>query len=146
MPRSPRLIFPGSKLSPKRAATRMRCPAWRASSSPHRHSRATSSTKIAAATNPPKGQLQALKGKVAISNAKLSTIKNLCGRALAAPRAAGRSDTTAPRASTRTKNKAYSDVLYVDELIGLDTVNTCHRQRWMPTATMAVLAPVLKRM
>jgi len=27
-------------------------------------------------------------------------------------------------ASTGTKNKAYSDVLYVDELIGPDTVNT----------------------
>ena len=33
-------------------------------------------------------------------------------------------------ASTGTKNKAYSDVLYVDELIGPDTVNT------MPPATM----------
>src|SRR6202040_279940 len=33
-------------------------------------------------------------------------------------------------ASTGTKNKAYSDVLYVDELIGMDTVNT------MPPATM----------
>ena len=33
-------------------------------------------------------------------------------------------------ASTGTKNKAYSDVLYVDELIGADTVNT------MPPATM----------
>ena len=33
-------------------------------------------------------------------------------------------------ASTGTKNKAYSDVLYVEELIGPDTVNT------MPVATM----------
>ena len=33
-------------------------------------------------------------------------------------------------ASTGTKNKAYSDVLYVEELIGADTVNT------MPPATM----------
>src|SRR5262249_22843420 len=33
-------------------------------------------------------------------------------------------------ASTGTKNKVYSDVLYVDELIGPDTVNT------MPPATM----------
>src|SRR5213078_666320 len=33
-------------------------------------------------------------------------------------------------ASTGTKNKAYSDVLYVEELIGPDTVNT------MPPATM----------
>src|SRR5206468_9871210 len=32
--------------------------------------------------------------------------------------------------STGTKNKAYSDVLYVEELIGLDTVNTT------PPATM----------
>ena len=33
-------------------------------------------------------------------------------------------------ASTSTKNKAYSDVLYVDSLIGPDTVNT------MPPATI----------
>ena len=33
-------------------------------------------------------------------------------------------------ASTGTKNPAYSDVLYVEELIGADTVNT------MPPATM----------
>ncbi|MFX5332424.1 transaldolase family protein, partial [Acinetobacter baumannii] len=33
-------------------------------------------------------------------------------------------------ASTGTKNKAYSDVLYVEELIGRDTVNT------VPPATL----------
>src|SRR5712692_1089719 len=90
--------------------------------------------KIAATADPAeKGQLQALKGKVAISNAKLAyqLYKNIYAderwQRLAQQ---GAQTQRLLWASTGTKNKAYSDVLYVDELIGANTVNT------MPPATM----------
>jgi transaldolase / glucose-6-phosphate isomerase len=90
--------------------------------------------KIAAATDPAeKARLQALKGKVAISNAKLAyqhyqkIYSNERWQRLAQQ---GAQTQRLLWASTGTKNKAYSDVLYVDELIGADTVNT------MPPATM----------
>ncbi len=90
--------------------------------------------KIAAANDPDeKARLNALKGKVAVANAKLAyqRYKRLFGgerwKALAAQ---GAKTQRLLWASTGTKNKAYSDVLYVEELIGPDTVNT------MPTATM----------
>ena len=78
-------------------------------------------------------RLAELKGKVAIANAKMAyryyqeLIKTERWRALA------RNGAKAQRllwASTGTKSKAYSDVLYIEELIGRDTVNT------MPPATM----------
>ncbi len=77
--------------------------------------------------------LKALRGKVAIANAKaayrhyLGLIAGPRWRALAD---AGASPQRLLWASTGTKDKAYSDVLYVDSLIGPDTVNT------MPPATM----------
>jgi transaldolase/glucose-6-phosphate isomerase len=90
--------------------------------------------KIAAATDPAeKARLQALKGKVAIANAKLAYQRyhEIYGgdrwQRLAQQ---GAQTQRLLWASTGTKNKAYSDVLYVDELIGADTVNT------MPPATM----------
>jgi transaldolase/glucose-6-phosphate isomerase len=90
--------------------------------------------RIAQANDPDeKARLGALKGKVAVANAKLAyqRYKRLFGgerwKALAAK---GAKTQRLLWASTGTKNKAYSDVLYVDELIGPDTVNT------MPVATM----------
>ena len=90
--------------------------------------------KIAQANDPDeKARLGALKGKIAVANAKLAyqRYKRLFGgarwQALAAK---GAKTQRLLWASTGTKNKAYSDVLYVDELIGPDTVNT------MPIATM----------
>ena len=90
--------------------------------------------KIAAATDPAvKARLQSLKGKVALANAKLAyerykeIYSNERWRRLAQQ---GAQTQRLLWASTGTKNKAYSDVLYVDELIGSDTVNT------MPPATM----------
>ena len=90
--------------------------------------------KIAATTDPAeKAALQALKGKVAIANAKLAyqLYKKIYSderwQRLAQQ---GAQSQRLLWASTGTKNKAYSDVLYVDELIGADTVNT------MPPATM----------
>lgn len=72
-------------------------------------------------------QLQGAKGKVAIANAKLAyqeykqIIKSDRWQALAAK---GARVQRLLWASTSTKNPAYSDVMYVDELIGPDTVNT----------------------
>lgn len=71
--------------------------------------------------------LRALRGKVAIANAKvayqhyLALIATERWRALAD---AGARPQRLLWASTGTKDPAYSDVLYVDSLIGPDTVNT----------------------
>jgi transaldolase len=71
--------------------------------------------------------LNGLKGKVAIANAKLTYKKyqELVGgprwKALAAK---GGQTQRLLWASTSTKNKAYRDVIYVEELIGADTVDT----------------------
>jgi transaldolase/glucose-6-phosphate isomerase len=90
--------------------------------------------KIAQANDPDeKARLGALKGKVAVANAKLAyqRYKRLfSGERWQALAAHGAKTQRLLWASTGTKNKAYSDVLYVDELIGPDTVNT------MPIATM----------
>jgi len=90
--------------------------------------------KIAATADPAeKARLRSLKGKVAIANAKLAyeRYKQIYSderwQRLAQQ---GAQTQRLLWASTGTKNKDYSDVLYVDELIGPDTVNT------MPPATM----------
>ena len=77
--------------------------------------------------------LENLRGKVAIANAKLAYA--LYGEIVSGARwqaLAGRGAQTQRLlwASTGTKNPAYSDVLYVEELVGRDTVNT------MPPATL----------
>ncbi|MGD1907723.1 MAG: transaldolase [Leptolyngbyaceae cyanobacterium] len=72
-------------------------------------------------------QLTAAKGKVAISNAKIAyqeyktIIESDRWKALEAK---GARVQRLLWASTSTKNPSYSDVMYVDELIGPDTVNT----------------------
>jgi len=90
--------------------------------------------KIARANDPDeKAHLQALKGKVAVANAKLAYQRYqrlFNGKRWTALAAKGAKTQRLLWASTGTKNKAYSDVLYVEELIGPDTVNT------MPIATM----------
>ncbi|MBN8982305.1 MAG: bifunctional transaldolase/phosoglucose isomerase [Rhizobiales bacterium] len=84
--------------------------------------------KIAAANDKDqKAHLESLKGKAAIANAKLAyqhyktVIASDRWKKLAAK---GARVQRLLWASTGTKNKAYSDVLYVEELIGRDTVNT----------------------
>ena len=90
--------------------------------------------KIAQANDPTeKERLAALKGKVAVANAKLAYQEYK--RLFAGPRwdklkARGARPQRLLWASTGTKNKDYSDVLYVEELIGRDTINT------MPPATL----------
>ncbi len=72
-----------------------------------------------------------LKGTLAIANAKLAyvTYKELfSGADWKELEAAGASPQRCLWASTSTKNPAYSDVLYVEELIGPNTVNTMPRE------------------
>lgn len=72
-------------------------------------------------------QLKGLKGKVAIANAKIAyekykeIIQTDRWKALSAK---GANIQRLLWASTSTKDPSYSDVMYVDELVGPDTVNT----------------------
>jgi transaldolase / glucose-6-phosphate isomerase len=90
--------------------------------------------KIAKANDPTeKERLAALKGKVAIANAKLAyqEYKRLfAGARWDRLAAKGAKPQRLLWASTGTKNKDYRDVLYVEELIGPNTVNT------VPPATL----------
>jgi transaldolase len=68
-----------------------------------------------------------LKGKLAVANAKLAYQRYrqiFSGERWLALEAKGASTQRCLWASTSTKNPAYSDVKYVEELIGPDTVNT----------------------
>ncbi|MGH2387518.1 MAG: transaldolase [Chloroflexota bacterium] len=80
------------------------------------------------------GQYEALRGKAAIANAKLAYadvyLKLFNGPRWDALAAKGARRQRPLWASTSTKNPAYRDVLYVEELIGPDTVDT------MPPATI----------
>ncbi len=72
-----------------------------------------------------------LKGKLAIANAKLAyqTYKELfSGAGWQELEAAGASPQRCLWASTSTKNPDYRDVVYVEELVGRDTVNTMPRE------------------
>jgi len=90
--------------------------------------------KIAKANDPSeKERLSALKGKVAIANAKMAyqDYKRLfSGARWDKLKASGARPQRLLWASTGTKNKDYSDVLYVEELIGSNTINT------VPPATL----------
>jgi transaldolase len=84
-----------------------------------------------------KATLEPLKGKAAIANAKLAY--ELFEQETASPRwkALAAKGATVQRplwASTSTKNPAYRDVMYVEQLVGPDTVNT------MPPATIVAFA------
>jgi transaldolase len=72
-----------------------------------------------------------LKGTLAIANAKLAyeTYKEIfAGERWEALKAKGASAQRCLWASTSTKNPEYRDVIYVEELIGRDTVNTMPRE------------------
>src|SRR3954471_8892324 len=88
---------------------------------------------IAKADASEKDRLKMLKGRAAIANAKLAY--RLFRQKFAGPRweALAKQGARVQRplwASTSTKNPAYRDVMYVEELIGPDTVDT------MPPATI----------
>jgi transaldolase len=77
--------------------------------------------------------LLALRGKAAIANAKLAyrlATASFSGPRWSALAAAGARVQRPLWASTSTKNPAYRDVIYVEELVGPDTVNT------LPPATL----------
>jgi transaldolase len=84
-----------------------------------------------------RAKLEAIKGKVAIANAKIAyqeyktIIQSDRWQALAAK---GANVQRLLWASTSTKNPNYSDVMYVDELVGPETVNT------LPPATIEACA------
>jgi transaldolase/glucose-6-phosphate isomerase len=83
--------------------------------------------KLKTATNGERTRLSALLGKVAIANAKLAyeSYKRIFhGPRWDALGGAGAQTQRVLWASTGTKNPRYPDVLYVEELIGPDTVNT----------------------
>ncbi len=82
-------------------------------------------------------KLVAIKGKVAIANAKLAYQeykKIIASERWQALAAKGANVQRLLWASTGTKNPEYSDVMYVDQLIGPDTVNT------LPPNTIAACA------
>jgi transaldolase len=90
-------------------------------------------TLIAKAPQLERERLQLLKGRAAIANAKLAY--RLFTQKFSGPRweALSKQGARVQRplwASTSTKNPAYRDVMYVEELIGPDTVDT------MPPATI----------
>jgi transaldolase len=83
--------------------------------------------KATGLTDERKAKLESLKGKIAIANAKIAyqeykkitedaRWKTLAGQGAKVQRLLW--------ASTGTKNPDYNDVMYVDELVGADTVNT----------------------
>jgi len=84
-----------------------------------------------------KAKLEAVKGKIAIANAKIAyqkykeIVQTDRWKALAEK---GANVQRLLWASTSTKNPDYSDVMYVDELVGKDTVNT------LPPATIEACA------
>ncbi len=84
--------------------------------------------KIAATSDPAEQEkLRALQGKAAIANARLAYEKFeqiFHGERFAALRQAGAQPQRCLWASTSTKNPAYRDVIYVEELIGPETVDT----------------------
>ena len=74
-----------------------------------------------------RARLEGLRGKVAIANARLAYARYrewLSGERWKALAARGARPQRLLWASTSTKNPAYPKTLYVDELIGADTVNT----------------------
>jgi len=84
--------------------------------------------KLKTETDPKKKELlSSVQGKVAIANARRTYAKyqELCGGARwKALESKGAHTQRLLWASTSTKNKKYRDVLYVEELIGADTVDT----------------------
>jgi transaldolase / glucose-6-phosphate isomerase len=92
------------------------------------------SARLKSAKNPQEEQkLKGLLGKVAIANGKLAYQRYLnifSGAQWDILRAKGGQTQRVLWASTSTKNPAYPDILYVQEMIGPDTVNT------IPPATL----------
>ncbi len=81
----------------------------------------------AASTGETKEALKALAGKVAVANAKLAYVKGeeiFSEENFETLKEAGAGAQKLLWASTSTKNKSYSDIKYVEDLIEKDTINT----------------------
>ena len=84
--------------------------------------------------SPARAEIEGLKGRAAVANARLAYAHFRAmtdAPRFTALRARGAQPQRPLWASTSTKNPAYRDVIYVEELIGRDTVNT------MPPQTLA---------
>lgn len=102
--------------------------------------------RLAQAGDEIRPSLQSLKGKIAIANAKLAYQhykQAFAGERWTKLAAQGARPQRLLWASTSTKNKAYPDTIYVDNLIGRDTVNTmpmetleAFRQHGHPAASL----------
>jgi transaldolase/glucose-6-phosphate isomerase len=92
--------------------------------------------KAAKASGPEKSRLEGLRGKAGLANSKVvyeDFLSTFSAAPFAALRAKGARVQRPLWASTGTKNPAYSDLLYVENLVGADTVNT------MPEKTLEAL-------
>lgn len=90
--------------------------------------------RIASASETERSVLRGLLGKIAVANAKLAYARYreiFSGEDWDALAAKGAQPQRLLWASTGTKNREYSDVMYIEELIGRDTVNTA------PPSTLA---------
>ncbi len=90
----------------------------------------------------------ALRGKMGVANAKAAYRRFqqvFGGERFAALKAQGARVQRPLWASTSTKNPAYSDVLYVEELIGADTVNTMPPQTIIAFKDHGIAEPRLTR-
>jgi len=105
-------------------------------------------TRLAAATDEAeRARLQALRGNAAIANAKLAYQRfkaSFAGERWTRLEAAGAHIQRPLWASTGTKDPAYSDVYYVDNLIGPHTVNTLPPQTLAAFNEHGVVAPTLE--
>ena len=93
--------------------------------------------KIVAEGGPRAEKAKSVMGRAAIANAKMAYLRFtqvFSGERWERLKAKGARVQRPLWASTSTKNKAYRDVIYVEELIGPDTVNT------MPLATIEAFA------
>src|SRR3954471_6325590 len=100
-----------------------------------------------AGTPEEKQMLEGLMGRAAIANAKLAYQKFneiFHGQRFAALKAKGAQVQRCLWASTGTKNPKYSDVLYVDNLIGPETVNTIPPQTYPAFRDHGKVAPTLE--
>ncbi len=89
--------------------------------------------KLKTASGAEKSLLESLRGRVAIANAKMAYQiyeEVFSGERWEKLAAKGAQPQRVLWASTGTKNAEYSDVLYVEELIGKDTVNTIPPSTW----------------
>jgi transaldolase len=93
--------------------------------------------RVAAADPAHRAIAEGLKGKAAVANAKVAYdtyVRHFEGARFRAVMAKGAAVQRPLWASTSTKNPAYRDTIYVDELIGPDTINT------LPPATLEAFA------